>query len=186
MKKICLSFLFFLTTCAYSGTKGFDILLLNIGDHNFYEASIYIEYSKNLDNNNQDDCWSKNRLADGASGIKHITKKKLPQGIDADLALSIWNGRLDAVSRARKIMRIDDGLTYNGEGYHGMYIIKPEGDKLSIMGVGANSDPKKGLSGISEKITNITIDQNNPAKAARVFEQSLCKVSKPFNIGFNI
>lgn len=71
-------------------------------------------------------------------------------------------------------------------GYHGMYIIKPEGDKLSIMAVGENSDPKNRLTGISKKLMNIFINQKNPEIGAKMFEQSLCKVSKPFNIGFSL
>lgn len=82
-------------------------------------------------------------------------------------------------------MHKKDGDHTTSDGYHGMYIIKPEGNKLTLMGLGANEDRKKGLSGISEKIT-ITLDEKDPKKAARQFEQALCKVSKPFNIGFSL
>lgn len=182
MKKI-LFLIFFISTKLLAGEKGLDVILLNIGDADFYDNAIYGKYSENIAAGKQDACWSK--YGDGVSGIAHITKKKLPKGIDISVAKEIWMGDVSAVIGARKIMHQDDGLTESGDGYHGMYIIKPEGNKLTLMGVGANEDRKKGLSGISEKIT-ITLDEKDPKKAARQFEQALCKVSKPFNIGFSI
>ena len=65
-------------------------------------------------------------------------------------------------------------------------IIYPKDGYLTIMGVGANADPKKGLTGISPVIKGIKLDQSKPKEGAKIFERSLCRVSKPFNIGFGV
>lgn len=185
MKKILFVIFGMLFGSSYAGTKGFDVLILNIGDQSFFNQRIYESYSYRWSKRNQDECWESMGLGDGSSGIKGITKKKLPNGINSDLAKRIWEGNSNAIKTARKIMHMDDGLTNSGEGYHGMYIINPKGDKLTIMGMGVNDDLKHGLNGISSKLT-ITLDQGQPDQGAKVFEQSLCKVSKPFNIGFHV
>ncbi len=148
-----------------SGQKGFDVLLVNIGVSEFEKAEYFLIFKSNFINLKRDGCWASMRLSDGISGISFINKNKLPTGVDVNISSRAWNGDKSSVMEIRKIMHQDDGLTESGEGYHGMYIIKPEGNKLTLMGLGANEDRKKGLSGISEKVT-VTLDDKDPKKAA--------------------
>jgi len=67
-----------------------------------------------------------------------------------------------------------------------MYIIYLKDGYLTIMGVGANANPKRGLTGISPVIKGIRLDQSKPKEGAKIFERSLCHVSKPFNIRFGV
>jgi hypothetical protein len=174
----------FISGLVHAGSKGFDVLIVNIGDMKFFESTHYKYYVENIQINHPGSCWSAMRLGDQSSGIAHITTEKVTNK-NIELINKIWNGDRGAIQIARKKIRVDDGYTASGEGYHGMYIIKPEGSKLTIMGVGANEDPKRGLSGISPKIT-VMLDQSKPEQGAKTFEQALCKVSKPFNIGFGV
>lgn len=186
MNKLLYFVLLVCSSAVFAGAKGLDVIIVNIGDAAFYTSPSFYKFLDNFDSMNHDDCWERYGIGDGFSGIYHWTQTKLPPGINEGLAKKIWNGDPSAIKVARKIMHVNDGAAGLGDGYHGMYIIKPEGDKLSIMAIGANSDLKKGLTGISKKLVNILINQEKPEMGAKAFEQSLCKVSKPFNIGFSL
>jgi len=167
---------------AFAGTKGLDVKLRNIGDGDFYQSPIFQQFLDNRLNFERDKCWQK--FGDGMSGIHSIEYGILiPE--NGDTLEEFWNGK-QAIMR-----RIREGLHHPNEhtgiqGFHGMYIIKPENGQLTIMGIGANADPKKGLTGISPVIKGIKLDQTKPKEGAKIFEQSLCRVSKPFNIGFGV
>jgi len=185
MKKIFFCIIFALCAPTHGGQKGFSVILFNFGDKEFVKSSVFNKFLGNFDNSIKDNCWSYMHLADGASGIRHITLNKIPEKINTKIVADVWAGDKKGINFVRSVMHQDDGLTPTNDGYHARYIIKPEGNKLTLMGLGANEDRKKGLSGISEKVT-VTLDDKDPKKAARQFEQALCKVSKPFNIGFSI
>ncbi len=94
----------------------------------------------------------------------------------------LWNAEKYAVDDYRFFMRKGDGNNRRPEGYDGMYVIKPELGKIVVMGIGVNFSPKSGLSGISSKVTVST--DGDAVYIAKQLEKALCKVSKPFNIGF--
>lgn len=58
---------------AWAGAKGLDVLLINIGDADFFDREVYIEYSNYFENDEQGDCW--NSYGDRMSGLYRITKK---------------------------------------------------------------------------------------------------------------
>lgn len=168
---------------SHAGMKGFDVLMLNIGTSSFFEQKIFEVFVKRWSDRVEGSCWE--NLKSQSYGISHITKNKLPLGMNAELAKNIWKGDARSIQIAREIMHKDDGSTESGEGYHGLYILKPESNKLTILGLGANQDQKHGLTGVSSKFT-VTLDPSKPEKSATIFEQALCKASKPFNIGFSV
>lgn len=160
--------------------------MINIGDADFYTSPTYEEFSTRLDNEARDRCWEQMHLADGVSGLEFISKKNRPPGMTIELAQKIWLGQANSVDRARKAMLMDSPSKKEtpAHQFHGLYIIKPEGNKIFMMGIGIN--PGKGKDrGISQKI-EITIDPKNSKKSATAFEKGLCSISKPFNIGFGV
>jgi len=169
-----------------AGSKGFASVMINIGDADFYTSPTYEEFSARLDNDDRDHCWEQMHLADGVSGLEFISKKNRPPGMTIELAKNIWQGKNESIETARKAMRSDSPSRKEtpAHQFHGLYIIKPEGNKISMMGVGINAGKGKDH-GISQKI-EITIDPKDPKKSATAFEKGLCRVSKPFNIGFSI
>ncbi|MFZ6725326.1 hypothetical protein ACO0K2_07495 [Undibacterium sp. MH2W] len=167
---------------AYAGTKGFDVKLRNLGDKDFYQSPIFKQYLDNTDNNLVDECW--HRYGDGISGIYYLNYGMF--NLENEYKLDdVWNGKKEIIQKIRKGLHQANEHT-TSEGYHGMYIIYPKDGYLTIMGVGANADPKKGLTGISPIIKAIKLDQSKPKEGAKIFERSLCRVSKPFNIGFGV
>ena len=169
---------------SWAGTKQLEVIVMNLGNESFYKSSIFNEYLMILNNDSiRDSCW--NKYGDG-TGIGLMVAKNIPTGINVELARKIWRGDFHSIESARKIMHKGDSNNISGDGYHGMYIIKPENGQLAIMGIGANANPKKGLTGISPIIKDIKLDQSKPKEGAKIFERSLCHVSKPFNIGFGV
>lgn len=176
--------LFFFTvvvslTCK-AGTKGFNAIMISIGDESFRTSQTYIEFSTKDEN---DSCWAKMHLADGASGLKMLAFKKRPPEITRELGEAIWKNNQVAIAKARESLH-KHPHDYDVSELHGLYIIKPEGNKISMMGIGINAGKSRDH-GVSPKI-EITIDPNDPKKSATAFEKGLCRVSKPFNIGFSI
>ena len=185
-KTFCLAFTltFVEISSSLAGTKQLEVIVINIGNESFYKSPIFNEYLMILNNDSvRDSCW--NKYGDG-TGIGLMAVKKIPNGINVELAKEILNGDSHSVEAARRIMHKGDANNIAADGYHGMYIIKPENGQLTIMGIGANADPKKGLTGISPVIKGIKLDQTKPKEGAKIFERSLCRVSKPFNIGFGV
>jgi hypothetical protein len=170
------------TQLAFAGTKGFSVIIQNVGDKNFYESPIFKQYLHNYDSQDFDKCWRS--YADGISGIDYLEYSFLQLSNKHKLQ-DIWNGKEEIVRKMRKDLHRPNEHTAR-EGYHGTYIIYPKDGDMTIMGIGANSDPKKGLTGISPVIIGIKLDQSNPKEGAKIFERSLCRVSKPFNIGFGV
>src|SRR5450830_1388064 len=156
-------FIFTLMTShvAYAGTKGLDVKLRNVGESDFYNTPIFKQYMNNRHSQDTDRCWQ--HYGDGISGIDYLNYGMF----------YLENGH-----------QVNENTA--SEGYHGMYIIYPKNGYLTIMGVGANANPKKGLTGISPVIKDIKLDQSKPKEGAKIFERSLCRVSKPFNIGFGV
>jgi len=180
--KISISFFFIVTCTVHAGTKGLSVMLENIGDENFYDTPIFKQYLNNRDNFERDECW--HHYGDGMSGIHYLEYGNWDIK-NRFLSKDIWNGKEQIIHKIRKdLHRANEHTT--SEGYHGMYIIYPKDGYLTIMGVGANADPKKGLTGISPVIKGIKLDQTKPKEGAKIFERSLCRVSKPFNIGFGV
>ena len=170
------------TQFASAGSKGMTVILQNLGDKEFYDSPIFKQYLENYDNQDKDQCWL--RYGDGMSGI-HTLEYGFLHLINGHTLQDVWNGKKEVIDRIRKNLHQPDEHTAS-EGYHGMYIIYPKNGYLTIMGIGANADPKKGLTGISPVIKGIKLDQTKPKEGAKVFERSLCRVSKPFNIGFGV
>jgi hypothetical protein len=179
MKKIIILIALF-SQNIFAGSKGLDVLIFNIGDKNFYESPAYESF---IDASSHDKCWESIYFGEVSSGIAFLTQKKMPSGMNTDLAMKVWNGDSRAIKMAQKIMRENIGGAGDGEGYHGMYIVNPNGEKLSILGVGAHSNQKTGLSGVSKKISDIKINNNNPGEFVKAFEKGLCKVTKSFSVG---
>jgi len=167
---------------AFAGTKGLDVKLENLGDTNFYQSPIFKQFSNDLENDYFDECWQ--HLGDGISGIHYLNFGFL-RLINGHTLQDVWSGKTEVITRIRKSLHQVDAHT-TSDGYHGMYIIYPKDGYLTIMGVSANADPKKGLTGISPVIKGIKLDQSKPKEGAKIFERSLCRVSKPFNIGFGV
>ncbi len=163
-----------------AGTKGFNAIMVDIGEDWFRTSQVYLEFSSKKEN---DSCWNKMHLADGASGLAMLAFKKRPPEITRELGEAIWRNDQEAIAKARKSLH-KHPHDYEVSELHGLYIIKPEGNKISMMGVGINAGKGKDH-GISQKI-EITIDPKDPKKSATAFEKGLCRVSKPFNIGFSI
>jgi len=170
------------TQVAIAGTKGFAVTLQNLGDKDFYDSPIFTEFLENRRNYEKDECWQ--HYADGISGI-HYLEYGFLHLINGHTLQDVWNGKKEVIDRIRKNLHQPNEHTAS-EGYHGMYIIYPKNGYLTIMGVGANANPKKGLTGISPVIKGIKLDQTKPKEGAKIFERSLCRVSKPFNIGFGV
>lgn len=178
-KKLALSALAFFATTSFAGSKGFNVMMIGIGDETFRTSSTYMAF---VDKEN-DSCWNKMNLADGASGLSYLFYKKRPPEMTRQLGEAIWNGDYSAVLRGREALH-KHPKDYDVSEFHGLYIIKPEGNKISMMGVGINAGKGKDR-GISQKI-EIKLDPNDPKKSATAFEKGLCQVSKPFNIGFGV
>ena len=170
------------TQAAIAGTKGFSITLQNLGEKDFYDSPIFEQFLENRRNYEKDECWRD--YADGISGI-HYLEYGFLHLINGHTLQDVWTGKKEVIDRIRKDLHQANENT-TSEGYHGMYIIYPKNGYLTIMGVGANADPKKGLTGISPVIKGIKLDQSKPKEGAKIFERSLCRVSKPFNIGFGV
>ena len=168
--------------CAHSGTKGFAVMLENIGDTNFYETPIFKQYLDNRKSYDRDKCW--HHYGDGMSGIDYMEYGNWNVKKHGDPIQEAASAK-QIIKKIRKDLHVANEKT-TSEGFHGMYIIKPENGQLTIMGIGANADPKKGLTGISPVIKGIKLDQTKPKEGAKIFERSLCRVSKPFNIGFGV
>ncbi|MBC3863931.1 hypothetical protein H8K32_17630 [Undibacterium jejuense] len=167
---------------AFAGTKGLDVKLENLGDSDFYQSPIFKQFTNNFGNYHFDECWQ--HYGDGVSGIHYLNYGFL-RLINGHTIQDIFNFNKEAIQNIRKNLHQPDEHTAS-EGYHGMYIIYPKNGYLTIMGVGANANPKKGLTGISTVIKGIKLDQTKPKEGAKIFERSLCRVSKPFNIGFGV
>ena len=186
MKKLLKMIAFFsmstISLYGYSGTKGFAVMLENMGDENFYKTPIFKQYLENSKNYDQDKCW--HHYGDGMSGIDYMEYGNWNVKKHGDPIQEALNGG-QIIKKIRKDLHEANEKT-TSEGFHGMYIIKPENGQLTIMGIGANADPKKGLTGISPVIKGIKLDQTKPKEGAKIFERSLCRVSKPFNIGFGV
>jgi len=177
-------FIFSLITShvAYAGTKGLDVKLRNVGESDFYNTPIFKQYMNNRHSQDTDRCWQ--HYGDGISGIDYLNYGMfyLENGHQLN---DVWNGKKEIIQKIRQGLHQANENTAS-EGYHGMYIIYPKNGYLTIMGIGANADPKKGLTGISPVIKGIKLDQTKPKEGAKIFERSLCRVSKPFNIGFGV
>ena len=177
-----IAFLLIFYTCSvFAGTSYLSVILVNIGDTSFINSPIFKKYLENLNNQElkSDRCWG--HFGEGGNGIGQMTITKLPPGINTELARSIFFGDREALELARKIMHKEDEFT-SRSGYDGMFIIKPENGQLTIMAIGANVNPKKGMTGISPILRDIKLDQTFPSVGAKIFERSLCRVTKPFAI----
>jgi len=182
LKMIAFFSMITISLSVHSGTKGFAVMLENIGDENFYKTPIFKQYLANSKNYDQDECW--HHYGDGMSGIDYMEYGNWNVKKHGDPIQEAASAK-QIIKKIRKDLHVANEKT-TSEGFHGMYIIKPENGHLTIMGVGANADPKKGLTGISPVIKGIKLDQTKPKEGAKIFERSLCRVSKPFNIGFGV
>ena len=161
-----------------AGSRGYYFVVVNIGEIPFYESKTNKAFLKGDEYNLQkiDDCWNK-RIPGGAAPIDVMAVIKRPKGLDKEIGLKIWNGDKAALNEARKILRKEDKYS-RPEGYDGMYIENFDGKTLTMMSIGARG-------GMTEKIT-IPIDEANPKKSAGEYEYALCRLAKPFNIGFGV
>lgn len=166
---------------AFCGARGFEAYILNIGDAGFYETEAYVKFKLNL-SNDRDKCWSILNVSKPVYGIENLVKLTLVTKKYVDMSPDLWDGKKYAVDEYRRVMKNGDGNNENSGGYDGIYIVKPKYNSVTVMAIGTNSRPNKGQGGISEKVS-IELD-SDPEKAARQFEQALCKVSKPLTIGF--
>jgi len=179
MKKIFILVLLIFSQTLFAGSKGFDMVVLNIGDPNFFDSQ---SYQKFIDNDDRDLCWKNVRIGEANSDIAYLTRHTLPKGLDIALAKKIWDGNPEAIKEARRIINLPGGGGY-GQGYDGLYIVKPIGTQVSVMGVGANSNEKRGRTGVSKKFSDIAINEKTPAEFVSAFEKSLCKITRSFNVG---
>ena len=171
-----------LTQVACAGTKSLDVKMRNVGEADFYNSPIFKQYLENRHNEDRDECW--HNYGDGMSGIGFFSYGMLTL-VNGHKLQDLWDGKAEIIQKIRKGLHQENENTAS-EGYHGMYIIYHKNGYLTIMGIGANADPKKGLTGISPVIKGIKLDQTKPKEGAKIFERSLCRVSKPFNIGFGV
>jgi len=173
--KIILSIILFaIQGAAFAGSRGVNFVLINIGDLSFYKSDSFYGFGK-LDES--ESCWYNNVW----SGIDVIALNKTPNGLTKEKVEKLWNGDYSEINLVRKILHTDDGLARR-EGYDGLIIIKPEGDKISVLGIGANSTKKQ--SGISKKYESLPLHANDKKQGALDLNNALCKVVKPFEIGF--
>src|SRR5450830_1490903 len=115
--------LFFIVTCTVNaGTKGFAVMLENIGDENFYDTPIFKQYLNNRDNFERDECW--HHYGDGMSGIHYLEYGNWDIK-NRFLSKDIWNGKEQIIHKIRKDLHRENEHT-TSEGYHGMYIIYPK------------------------------------------------------------
>lgn len=165
-----------LASSSFAGSRGFIVVMINIGDPTFFESNTYKAFKSNEPARllEAQDCW--HRSVTGGESLMHTTRIKLPAGMTKELAAAIWRGDPKALSVAQKILREGDEYS-GGGGYDGLYILQPHKDVLTLMTIGSRSKtPSKKLS--------ITLDMNDPSKAAAQFDLALCKVSKPLGVGF--
>lgn len=174
-----------LSGTATAGSKGFSVVMVNVGDPTFFESSTYKTYrsgdlSGDLSGDKTlwekvDDCWNQN--VTGGESIRHKTRIKLPPGMTVDLAKSIWNGDKKAFLAAQKILLKGQDFNKEHYDYDGMYIFRPQGNTLFLMSIGTRDNAPS-------KKFKFELDPNSPQNAAAQFDLALCKASGPIGVGF--
>lgn len=158
---------------SFAGSRGYNIVLINIGDQSFYHSEEYKNFIEmNIDLNKK--CWDS--TAAGEEKISLIAKKKIPPGITVKLARQAINGDNSSIESIRKLMiGYKDENAYRG--FDGTLIIDPNPEKIKIMGIRINSKNPSKMIKSNWKIL--------PArKKIQQLDLLFCKASSPLNIGF--
>lgn len=171
----------FLSSETFAGSRGFTVVLIGIGDTDFFNSQTYLAFRDGepprLTISQQ--CW--NERATGGGSIDKYARIDIPVGLSKEVANAIWNGDKKAMMFAQKILR--KGNKFSGSrGYDGMYILDVKNGKISLLGFGARE--KIGPKNPSGKIS-IEWNQTAPFETATNLDHAFCKVSKPLDYGFS-
>ena len=166
---------------ALAGARGLRVVLIGIDADDFFESKAYTSmFSGGVPQlSAATECW-RNRATGGFS-IDTVARIKIPQGIDRELAQSIWNGDQQAIKKAQKILKTPHEAIQN-KSYDGMFIVQVVGDTISLMGIGSNA-PRNKL--IPIKKIDIQWNRENASETTANFDLAQCKAAKPMDYGFS-
>lgn len=171
-----------LLTChAIAGSRGFVVVMADIGSENFFESDVYVKRrdADFMPSKKLMDCW--NRSATGGGRLDWIIRKRIPPELTQELVKAVWDGDKSAMKQVQQIMKKAKSPDGHNE-IDGMYIIKAKKGKIFLIALGSrgpidNKNP-------STKIS-IPWNEKDSSQGAADFDLALCSVSKPFGFEFN-
>lgn len=164
---------------ALAGARGFTVVIINIGDDRFFDTKGYVAWRDGnyKRNDNSYRCWQ--QRASGVDAIENTIRKEIPSGLSKDLAVRIWGGDRVAMAEAQNV--VTKRRSKRGTEIDGVYILKYDGDSVSVMALGARLD--LGAKNPTSKISVPWVEAE-PEKTALEFDIGLCRAAGPISYGF--
>jgi hypothetical protein len=167
-----------LSMTVWAGSKGFTVVLMEIGGQGFYESRTYGALLDGFpDSQVSRDCWS--ARATGGKDFETMVRKAIPAGLTTNMAKSIWVGDQKAAKSAQQIMA--KAIAPNRQHIDGLYVIDARDGRISVMTLGTKAP--LGSKNPSRKLT-IPWTEDNPVQGAADFNLALCRVSRPLDYQF--